>query len=364
MCDYLEQKGTNVMSDVKYYNYSVSKGNEFIVTGKFNCSLNEQKLLLILISTIQPDDESLMRQTFKIKELAELLGIDPTSIYSELRNLTRNLVKAYIEVEHEGVLIQTHLVTTARHERGKGLLTMQLCEDLKPFYLQLQNRFTTYKLKYILKLHSKYSIRFYELFKCYINQGQEEFSCSIQYLKDLMVLTQKSYERYSDFHRKVLKPAVKEINESTDLSVTYKEVKEGRKVVGLFFQVKLKASHRVVEPPPIPTPLQHPTIRLERIQNYIAKITGVTISLEEANKICLAEETSSSTLTEAYQVLNGQTRNPVGSLLKYLKDPTSYGRGKEKPQETPYTQGTLPLATPSIVEEIFRIRAELGQTDE
>jgi plasmid replication initiation protein len=45
----------------------------------------------------------------------------------------------------------------------------------------------------------------------------------------------KSYNRFPSLKQKVLEPAMKEINEYTDIDVTYREILKGRKVIKLEF---------------------------------------------------------------------------------------------------------------------------------
>ena len=327
-----------------YHDYRVSKRNDLITTGRFDLSLNEQKILLILTSTIQPSDETFTRQSFRAVELARLLNITPQAMYQELPKLTRKLLKCYIEVEYDGVLIQANLISGARYERGCGRVTLSLSEDLKPFYLHLKNKFTTYELKYILRLNSKYSIRFYEFFQCYESQGG--FVTSIEELLTLMVLKQKSYQRYADFNRKVLKPAIAEINELTDLSVTYQEIKEGRKVVRLLFKVKKKRTSRKKKSL-LETLSDEQKVALETLIQEIVIRTNQTISLDDAYLIQSTASKQTIEETDYLSILRPTTQNPVGAILDYFKSPEKYQHlQKKQSAPSPSTLNSIPLLLP------------------
>ena len=58
-------------------------------------------------------------------------------------------------------------------------------------------------------------------------------------------LTQKSYKEYSNIKTKVIQPAIKEINEKTDINSTVEEIKVGRKVEALKFKTSNKQKVRV-----------------------------------------------------------------------------------------------------------------------
>ena len=51
----------------------------------------------------------------------------------------------------------------------------------------------------------------------------------------------KSYNRINNLKARALEPAIDEINEKTDINITYENVKRGRTVTGLKFTVKPKA---------------------------------------------------------------------------------------------------------------------------
>lgn len=53
----------------------------------------------------------------------------------------------------------------------------------------------------------------------------------------LMVEDVKSYKDFSLFHAKVLEKAQEEINELTDINISFEPIKKGRKVVKLKFRI-------------------------------------------------------------------------------------------------------------------------------
>ena len=53
----------------------VTQSNQ-LVEAKYNLPLAEQRLILIMISRIQPDDEDFKPYRISVSELAEFLGVD------------------------------------------------------------------------------------------------------------------------------------------------------------------------------------------------------------------------------------------------------------------------------------------------
>ena len=59
--------------------------------------------------------------------------------------------------------------------------------------------------------------------------------------KKLMVENIKTYQNFAGFKRKVLDVAKKEINELTDIDVSFEPITQGRKVVQIRFKICRKA---------------------------------------------------------------------------------------------------------------------------
>ena len=60
-----------------------------------------------------------------------------------------------------------------------------------------------------------------------------------------MGLGDNEYNRMCDFKRRILDMAVQEINEKTDLTVSYTQEKRGRTITGFKFTVRRKISPRM-----------------------------------------------------------------------------------------------------------------------
>lgn len=112
--------------------------------------------------------------------------------------------------------------------KNTGKVTLEFDDELIPCLLQLKSRFTRYELRNTLYLKNKYSIRVYELLKQLQNIKSGKFT--IEELKNLLMLEKGQYSRLYDFERFILKSSMEEINEYTDLDVSYEKNKNGRKV--------------------------------------------------------------------------------------------------------------------------------------
>ncbi|WP_419469238.1 replication initiation protein [Clostridium botulinum] len=92
-----------------------------------------------------------------------------------------------------------------------------------------------YKLEYPLNFNSMYSKRIYYYLKSFEDTGWRIDNLDTLRKK---LYCPKSYNKYTDFKRFVLKPAYKEINDYSDISFEYEEIKEKRKVVAIKFLIQ------------------------------------------------------------------------------------------------------------------------------
>jgi len=223
--------------------YSIVKANDLIQRSRYNLSTQEQKIILYLISKIKPEDDDFHEYEFKIKEFCEICGIDETNggNYITLKSTIKNLSDKsnwVILKDKKGEEWETIIrwVEKARINRKSGIIRIRLDSDLKRYLLQLKEKFTTYSMYFMLAMKSKYSIRLYEILKSYQNLGKCEFE--IERLKS--ILAAETYEFFWNFKDKALNVAVQEINDYSDISISYELEKQGRKFHKIKFVITPK----------------------------------------------------------------------------------------------------------------------------
>ena len=223
--------------------YIVTKSN-ILLEQKINMTLNEQKLIIALAALVQPGDCEFEEHTFKARELGELFEISPENIYTELPKITKSVISRVVEVplglDRKGKtkFKQTGLLKTAQYNTGEGTVTLEFDKSVKPFFLQLKEFYTTYRINSILKANCKYTIHLYELLKrLQLNRNNANIEITIEELRERLFATAKSYNSYSDFRKKVIMPAIAEINELTDIKVSFEPKKQVRSVISLVFSI-------------------------------------------------------------------------------------------------------------------------------
>lgn len=215
-------------------NNIVSKSNTLIEANS-RLNLVEQKMLLCLASNIEPNDRDFKTYTFPIKQFHDLLGLSGSTKYTELSKITKELLSKVIEIRAGEELIQVSWLSSAIYNRNKGTIDMRFDPLLKPFLLELSSKFTSYRLANVVKLKSTYAIRIYELLKQYEDLKERTISLeNLRYYLDAMDV----YPNYANFKQRVLKPSQKELNQKTDISFDFEEIKLGRKVQKIRFIIR------------------------------------------------------------------------------------------------------------------------------
>lgn len=216
--------------------FLVKKSNYFIMNSSYDLSVEEQKIILTLASMVKVEDEEFKRYKFNIAEFMNLIGVKNKQKYTQIPRITKQLMKKVFEIEERDMLIQIAWLSSVVYKKGHGYVELEFSPRLKPYMLELNSKFTQYKLGNILMMKSKYSSRIYEFLKCNEFKKQKMVEFSLDELRQLLK-AENTYLLYADFKRYVLNAAQKEINALTDISVEFKEIKKGRKVDKIKFYI-------------------------------------------------------------------------------------------------------------------------------
>ena len=236
------------MKEDKYLemrNKIVTKANDLIQKSRFNLSLQQQKIVLYLISQVTPFDEDFKLYEFSIAEFCRVCGIDDNNgkIYQDLKTAIKEIADKSLWVEiSAGTETLLRWIEKPYIDAGCGTIKIRLDSDMKPYLLQLKQNFTSYELLWTLHFKSKYTVRLYELVKSIHFHDLENYQrrYGVDELKRL--LGGERYKEYRDFKRRVMLPAISEINQYSDKTVSFEEIRRGRKVLKVVFYVSSKDS--------------------------------------------------------------------------------------------------------------------------
>lgn len=212
----------------------VIKGNDFI-NARHQLSVAEMRIVLTMIAQIQRDDVGFKPYRIYIKDFVDAVGTSHKGEYERAREITSNLMKRVMEIPKETGYLQISFLSSAEYFRGTGYVELSFDPKLKPYLLQLKERFTQYDIRNVLSLQSFYSIRIYELLRQYSRIGERVMA--VDELKEMLKLP-ASYDHYASFKRRIVLQAQRDLVKHTDLSFTFEERKTSRKITHIRFIIK------------------------------------------------------------------------------------------------------------------------------
>jgi len=236
----------------------VAQGNDLIRHVRFSLTELEQNIIYFVMSKVKPEDKDFMRQTFTVAEFCKVCGIHvgdrSGASYQRIKAAVKSVRDKSAWVEYpNGRETLVSWFDTYEIDHNSGTITAILSQSIKPYLVGLIERvkaggegFTQSHLYNYFAMKSKYSKRLYEVLKSYLySSGNQEKLYRLTFqeyeLDELQILLNAyDYVRWVDFKRRVLEPSVVEINEVTDVTVSYSVVKGGRKITGVNFSFQHK----------------------------------------------------------------------------------------------------------------------------
>lgn len=217
----------------------VVKSNDLIQRTRYDLSLQEQKIVLYVISKIKPTDEELKEYSFTMRELCEMCGIE--AIGQNFENMWQSIVALNgktIEFEDNRYRGNPRWIEMPIMDKLTREVRIRFHPLLRPYLIALHENFTQYELSSILVMRSRYSVRMYELLKSYAYLNEITFG--LEELKEKLQTT--GYSDYKNFRVRVLEKAIEEINEHTDIRVEFKPIRTSRVITHLRFVIERKSS--------------------------------------------------------------------------------------------------------------------------
>lgn len=217
----------------------VVKSNRMVQQAVYDLSVQEQKLVMYLISKIKPEDDCFVEYDFSLKDLCAACGIsNQGKNYDDFKEAILGLQKKSFWIDGDEVDVLYTWFSRVLIYKNDTQVRIKFGEDLQPFLLQLRQNFTCYELEKAVVLKSKYSIRLYEMLKSYSYQG--ECVISVSALRRRLEIQPDEYSLFNNFKVRVLDKSASEINQFTDLDVSWEPIYRDRSVNELRFAIKQK----------------------------------------------------------------------------------------------------------------------------
>ena len=233
-------------------NIIVVKSNKVIEAG-YKLTLMEQLLLLSCIAQINSRHALTPEKRFEIsvENLLQIKLSETKNEYRDLKKAAERLLNRIVTInnpyanEKKVTQLKTHWISYVAYIPEEGKIRLGFSLEIIPYLSQLSKEFTCYKLQYVGKMTSVYSIRLYELLIQWKNVGKREVE--IKWLKTQFQLEGK-YSSIKNLKMRVIEPAVKDINLHSNYNVEWTQRKTGRRVTHLTFIFHEKITKKSSKP--------------------------------------------------------------------------------------------------------------------
>ena len=215
-----------------------------LIRSRYHLTELEQRTLLLAIITARKENIEITPYTeieVYASDYSEIYSCSLNTAYEALKLASSKLFDRYFTYTQEQGKqlgkVKSRWVQKITHFCN-AKITIQLSADLIPFITDLEKNFTMYEIKQISNLNGAYAIRIYELCASWKNLRKKK--STLVELRDWLEIPKESYSRPYNFKQRVIKPSIDEINQKTDLNVSFEPIKKGRETIGFNFNIKMK----------------------------------------------------------------------------------------------------------------------------
>lgn len=210
-------------------------------------TLSEKRIVAAAVSKLDsrrallPGSE-VPRTRITALEYAETFQVDLNTAYDQLQEAAKHLYSRSINFYEPAykrngkplppTLVQMRWVGSVKYQQGEGWVELDWWPHLLRHLLGLKQQFTTYQLQQASALRSVYSWKLLELLSRFQSTGKAEYA--IDDFKASMNAP-PSLSDFAQIKRRIIEPAVKELQEKDGWQIQWEPLKTGRKVTSIRF---------------------------------------------------------------------------------------------------------------------------------
>lgn len=214
----------------------IAKHNDLIpILAKFG--LQELRLMAFCLSLIDSQkDEDFYRITFSVARMGEVFDINTNDIYAVAKQTAISINQKPAEFDDKDKTRLSFWFTDLEYHKGAGNLTFKFNESLKPYLLQLKENFTQYRIRDVYQFKRATTWRLYEALRQWKRSSERKKEWTLDEFRDV-VGVQGKYPRFVDLNKRVITPAVEDINNTSDIEVQWDRKKWGKEIIGVVFHI-------------------------------------------------------------------------------------------------------------------------------
>lgn len=226
-----------------------------LINASYNLELVEQRIVLQAIVKARETETGFDTKTpvfIHASEYEKQYNVTKDGAYKALKDAVLSLFErqfSYREINERGNTenVRSRWVSEVRYVDAEATVKLIFSPAVASMCSRLERHFTSYDLDQIAGLSSKYAVRLYELVIAWKATGKTPVFKLQDFRDKIGLLDENEYSTMSNFKKFVLDLAVDQINEHTDIIVSYEQHKAGRAITGFSFKFKQKVKQKKIE---------------------------------------------------------------------------------------------------------------------
>ena len=328
-------------------NEILSRSNKLILS-RYSATLVENKIMALSFKRVKLNKNGNPAVVFTTNELRKLTGVRGNGFYDQLK--IAGLMNKMVYMEDEQAQSFSFINLIQKAEYREGAFTVVFTNESKALLYDLKSNFTSMSIDTLFSFKTNHAYRLYEILKVHEYKiGNNNKPVEIVYpLSDLKLQlncintegkkvkielmkphpnydkivndldTEKKFESWYEFKRRVLEKAIKEINQTTELNISYAPIRTGRggktTAVRFYLQRKIVEKNNTVE--------SKETTRSEMVGKVKEIIKDVNLSRKDCISLLKASDNNLDKIETAYELAKKQEDivNFVAWMISAIKN--------------------------------------------
>lgn len=330
-------------------NEILSRSNKLILS-RYSATLVENKIMALSFKRVKLNKNGNQAVVFTTNELRKLTGVRGNGFYDQLKIAAAGLMNKMVYMEDEQAQSFSFINLIQKAEYREGAFTVVFTNESKALLYDLKSNFTSMSIDTLFSFKTNHAYRLYEILKVHEYKiGNNNKPVEIVYpLSDLKLQlncintegkkvkielmkphpnydkivndldTEKKFESWYEFKRRVLEKAIKEINQTTELNISYAPIRTGRggktTAVRFYLQRKIVEKNNTVE--------SKETTRSEMVGKVKEIIKDVNLSRKDCISLLKASDNNLDKIETAYELAKKQEDivNFVAWMISAIKN--------------------------------------------
>lgn len=223
------------------------KQSNNLILATHKMSTNQMRIFFYVCSQYKGD----LKLDLSFSEMNGILNADFGTKQKELliKNISTMMRNAFIElkIDEDDEYCEAPVFILAKKKKNDDNMHFEFNPHIAKELDELRG-YTWMYLENLTGMSSTYAIRLYEFFAMRLgaNNQKGNFDFSIDYLRKYLDCTEK-YKKFEAFERKTLKVAEEQINQKSNIHMSYKKIKTKQKITSVKFSFKWKNSKDIVD---------------------------------------------------------------------------------------------------------------------